>query len=151
MNAPSPHLRPSRWSAALVLFLAVTTGLLFGQSPSTGIITGRVSDAGSGRSLQGAVVRVAGTSLSAFTDPEGRYTLVGVPAGTTSIEVEYVGLDLFKQAVSVTAGASTTLNAGRVASSRDLASDPTSPVAMARAPHIVASIVCPEPTARPAT
>src|SRR6185295_13117050 len=45
------------------------------------------------------------------TDADGRYALAGVPAGTTALEVEYVGLDPFRQSVSVSAGASSTVNA----------------------------------------
>lgn len=110
MNA-YPHPRPSRWLVALVVTMFLFTGLLLGQTAGTGVITGRVSDSGSGRSLQGAVVRAAGTTATDVTDQEGRFTLSGVPAGIASIEVEYVGLDLFKQPVSVTAGATATLNA----------------------------------------
>lgn len=110
MNASPATPRPSRWPTALVFLLAFATSL-FAQSAGTGTITGRVSDSGSGRSLQGAVVKVAGTNVFDYTDAEGRYTLTNVPLGTANVEVEYVGLDLFKQAVSVTAGTPITLNA----------------------------------------
>ena len=111
MNTPLLH-SPLRWLLALALAFAVSTGFVSGQTPGTGTITGRVSDSTSGRSLQGAVVRVVGTTVSDVSDQEGRFTLSGVPAGMASVEVEYVGLDLFKEPVSVIAGASATLNAG---------------------------------------
>src|SRR5688500_177318 len=101
-----PISPPRRWLAALILGLTVTTGMLFGQT-GTGTITGRVSDVGSGRSLQGAVVKAVGTTATDFSDSEGRYILSGVPAGTVAVEVEYLGLDLFKQTVTVTPGEST--------------------------------------------
>ena len=80
---------------ALVCALFAGATLLPAQPASTGTVSGRVSDAGSGRSLQGAVVKATGTTAFDYTDAEGRFTLSGVPAGTTAIEVEYVGLDLF--------------------------------------------------------
>jgi TonB-dependent receptor len=101
---------PSRWIIALVSTLILSTGVLFGQA-GTGTITGRVSDSGTGRSLQGAVVKAVGTTAFDYSDADGRFTLSGVPAGTAAVEVEYLGLDLFKQTVTVTAGATATLNA----------------------------------------
>ncbi len=100
----------SRWLPLLVLVLGCVH-CAFAQAPAVGVITGRVSEGATGRSLQGATVKVAGTTAVDFTDPDGRYTLAGVPAGTVSVEVEYVGLDLFRQTVIVGAGATATLNA----------------------------------------
>src|SRR5688500_14828272 len=111
MTKPTTHPGPSRSFLALVFTLFLSASLMFGQTSSTGSITGRVADSGTGRSLQGAIVRAVGTTASDVSDQEGRFTLSGVPAGTASIEVEYIGLDLFKQPVSVTAGTSTTMNA----------------------------------------
>ena len=59
--------------------LSLTMGTLFAQS--TGTITGRVFDQATGRSLQGAVVHIKGSTASDFTDTEGRFTLSGVPRG----------------------------------------------------------------------
>src|SRR5699024_1849715 len=86
-----------RWMCAL--FLSI--GSLFAQSPNTGTITGRVFDQATGRSLQGAVVHVRGTSASDYTDTEGRFTLSGVPVGAATVEIEYVGLDALTQSITV--------------------------------------------------
>ncbi|MBI4625050.1 MAG: TonB-dependent receptor [Verrucomicrobia bacterium] len=97
---------------ALVLSLSLWIGATLGaQTSSTGTITGRVYEVATGRSLQGATVMVVGTTAVDYTDADGRFTLPAVPAGTVSVEVEYVGLDLFKQTVSVTAGSIALLNA----------------------------------------
>lgn len=105
-------LRPSRWITILGLVCSLFAGLLPAQVASTGSISGRVFDEATGRSLQGAVVRVAGTTTVDYTDPDGRFTLTSVPAGAQIVEVEYVGLDPFKQSVTVTAGAMVPLDAG---------------------------------------
>jgi Ca-activated chloride channel family protein len=53
-------------------------------------IAGRVVDE-KGDPLPGAVVKVLGTNRGAVTDPDGRYTIIGVPIGTYSIEADLVG------------------------------------------------------------
>jgi TonB-dependent receptor len=94
---------------ALCLLLAP---LAPAQSVSgTGTISGRVFEGATGRSLQGATVRVVGTPLSDVTDPDGRYSIAGVPTGTASLEIEYVGLDLFRQPIAVTGGGALVVDA----------------------------------------
>ncbi|HEY0946529.1 MAG TPA: TonB-dependent receptor [Opitutaceae bacterium] len=103
----------ARWFGLLAraVFLApLLAGALFAQ-PATGSVSGRVSDAATGRSLRGAVISVAGTPILEYSDSEGRYTLAGVPAGTHRIEVEYVGLDSLAGDVMVVAGETVTFNA----------------------------------------
>jgi TonB-dependent receptor len=109
MNISYSKPRPSRAISALVFLWFLTAGLLFGQA-ATGTITGRVHEGATGRSLQGAVVKVVGTTISDITDASGRFQLSGVPAGNVNVEVEYVGLDLFKQTVTVAAAGVATLN-----------------------------------------
>ncbi|MES2695271.1 MAG: TonB-dependent receptor [Verrucomicrobiota bacterium] len=99
----------SRWLLALGLILG-SLPAAFGQATSTGTISGRVAEGATGRSLQGAIVKVVGSSAIDYTDPDGRYTLPGVPAGTVSVEIEYVGLDVQRQTVVVSTGATATLN-----------------------------------------
>ncbi len=94
--------------ACLQIFISP---LLVAQAPATGTVTGRVFEGATGKSLQGAIVKVAGTTVVDFTDPDGRYSLAGVPAGSATVEVEYVGLDFFKQVVKVTAGGVATVDA----------------------------------------
>ncbi len=74
---------------------------------STGNVAGRVSDAESGRSLQGAIVRIVGTNFVDYTDIEGRFSLTGVPLGARQITVSYVGLERFSQTVDVNSGEAT--------------------------------------------
>lgn len=108
---PFPARILLRWLSAGALALAFLASVL-AQSGPTGTISGRVYDAATGRSLQGAIVRVAGTAVVDYTDPEGRYTLSSVSAGAHLVEVEYVGLDPMKQSVTVTAGDQTPFDAG---------------------------------------
>lgn len=98
--------------ASLTLLLAAGCMPVFAQAPaSTGTVSGRVFEGATGRSLQGATVRIVGTLLTDVTDPDGRYSIAGIPAGTHSVEVEYVGLDVLRQPVAVASGGSAVLNA----------------------------------------
>src|SRR4051812_7420046 len=107
-----PILSPAKSLRRLflgVFFLPFLATFAHAQS-ATGTISGRVVDQASGRALQGAVVTVRGSNHSDFTDAEGRYSIVAVPAGAATVDVEYVGLDPQNQLVSVAAGATATLN-----------------------------------------
>lgn len=80
-----------------------------GDSQAT--VTGRVFDERTGDSLRGAVVRVVGTGERDVTEDDGRYQ-VQVPAGSSTIEVEYVGFDNARQTVSVAARGSAVADIG---------------------------------------
>ena len=53
-------------------------------------VSGRVTQAGTGAPLAGAIVRIQGGSSGVFTDAQGEYTLT-VPAGTTSLVFSQIG------------------------------------------------------------
>jgi TonB-dependent receptor len=72
-------------------------------------ITGRVYDEATGRSLRGAIVRVAGTNAQDYTHEDGRFQVV-VPAGQVTLEVEYVGLDRATYSVDVPKGGNAEVN-----------------------------------------
>ncbi|MDP3073300.1 MAG: TonB-dependent receptor [Opitutaceae bacterium] len=92
--------------AAASLFSAITA---FAQP--TGAIAGRVTDTQTKLALSGVQVSVVGTALSTFADPAGDYRLSDVPAGTATVEFNYVGYGEVRKTVSVAAGATATLNA----------------------------------------
>ena len=58
-----------------------------------GSITGRVQNALSGNFLNNARVSVRGTDRTVFTNESGTYLVNDAPAGPTTIEVFYTGLD----------------------------------------------------------
>ena len=104
-----------------MFLLPLAFGGLTAQTASTGSIAGRVYDQASGRSLQGAVVRIAGTNSSDYTDADGRFTVPAVRPGPATVEVEYVGLDPMSQSITVTAGSTATLDVGLKSSILQLA------------------------------
>ncbi len=108
MNSAQPLL-PARIRHAWLLGLA-----LLGAAPlaaqSTGTVTGFVSDQATNGFLVGAEVRLAGTELTAATARDGGYTLTGVPAGSRTLEVSYLGRKTRSVTVTVPAGGTTTAN-----------------------------------------
>ena len=84
------------------------------QPPTTGTITGQVTDASTSSPVQGiagATVSLANTSLTATTDSSGTYTLNGVPAGPQSVGASATGYTPSgSQSVTVAAGQTSTAN-----------------------------------------
>jgi len=75
-----------------------------------GVITGRVTDAGTGSGLAGATIRVQGTRLGAVTNAAGQYIITDVPAGTHTIAVSVIGYSAQSQSITVAAGETATVN-----------------------------------------
>ena len=79
------------------------------QQPTTGRVTGTVTDAGTGTPLEAAQVFVAGRTTGATTNAEGRYTIANVPAGTVTLVVRRIGYaEGGRSNVTVTAGQTVT-------------------------------------------
>jgi TonB-linked SusC/RagA family outer membrane protein len=68
-----------------------------------GTISGRVTDQG-GQPLSAVQVIVDGTSLSALTAADGRYTINGVPAGEVVVQATALGYETARQVVTVQSG-----------------------------------------------
>jgi len=91
-------------AAGAVMLLALAPCAQAQTTLATGLIEGRVLNAASGTYLEGARITVEGTALEAFTDPDGRYRLAGVPAGEVRVRVFYTGAAPQAAAVRVAAG-----------------------------------------------
>jgi TonB-dependent receptor len=77
---------------------------------ATGSVRGRISSEGTKSYLQGADVDIAALRLSAYTDREGEFLLVGVPVGTHQLRVNYTGFSTRTMAVTVSPGATAQLD-----------------------------------------
>ncbi|WP_103028152.1 TonB-dependent receptor [Salinibacter altiplanensis] len=82
----------SRYILFLTLLFVALSSLLVpnAAAQSTGVVAGRVVDAGDGTPLPGANVIVDGTSTGASTGAEGRFKIRAVPTGTRRLVVSYV-------------------------------------------------------------
>lgn len=73
---------------ALALWSSVPSVL---SAQETGRVIGRVLDAATAAPLSSAQVFIAGGTVGALTDLNGRYVLSGVPQGTVDITVQLIG------------------------------------------------------------
>ena len=87
-----PAQAPARWLlalAALVVLGAALAPAALAQAP--GGLTGRVLDGETGETIPGAAVRLPDMGAGAATDVDGVYRITGVPAGTYSVTVSFLG------------------------------------------------------------
>jgi TonB-linked SusC/RagA family outer membrane protein len=82
--------------------LAVLCAAPLGAQESTGTVRGRVVDNVSQQPLSGVMVTVG--SRSALTQPDGRYRVTAVPAGTGSLRARLLGYAPATQSVTIAGG-----------------------------------------------
>ena len=84
-------------TAALLLMLAHPA-----WSAVTGKVAGMVTDGETGEPLVGAAVSLVGAHIGATTDNDGRYFIIGVDAGSYSVQAAMIGYQsLTKEGVRV--------------------------------------------------
>jgi len=89
------------------------TGEAPGSAPSQkdyGTINGRATDPAHS-ALQGAQVELQPRGLTAVSDAEGQFTIPGVPPGSYTLTVSYIGFSPFSIPTTVTAGRVTEVDA----------------------------------------
>ena len=106
-----PHTCRARFASWLIaVFLWLAQCLLLTAQPATGIIEGRISNPATGANLERARVTVEGTALETFSDADGYYRLINVPAGAARVSAFFTGLQLQTKPVNVSAGQTTQLD-----------------------------------------
>ena len=104
-----PALLSFRWAVVVGFGLALSAvgDVADLRAQGTGRIQGKITEAETGRPLDGARVQLRRSSLIAVTDHQGRYVIPRAPAGSDTIEVAYIGRQRLVQPVEVTAGRTT--------------------------------------------
>lgn len=82
----------------------------------TGSLTGRITDAESGKPLSGATIRLsrsdaAARQIGAISGPDGYFTVKSVAAGTYKVVITFLSYAAFEQTVEVKPSQATLLNA----------------------------------------
>jgi len=88
-------------SGILLLLLAWVIPLASARAQQTGSISGVVTDSLTGRPLADAVVRADRTSAGTRTNPQGRFTLVGLTGTTVTLVVTHLGHQPVTQSATV--------------------------------------------------
>ena len=80
------------------------------EQEGSGTLSGVIVDASLEGPLPGAVLVVEGTVLQAVSDGEGRFQLAGVPVGTQTVVVRFLGRQTVRAPVTVVSGQTVTLD-----------------------------------------
>ncbi|MCB0276345.1 MAG: TonB-dependent receptor [Calditrichaeota bacterium] len=105
--------RRSGFATSLLSFFLTLLLLLPISAQDNGTIAGILVDAANGEPLIGANVYIEGATLGAASDIEGAFVITGVPAGSYTVVVDYVGYATTTVTnVAVNAGATTKLEIG---------------------------------------
>ncbi len=95
----------------LTLSILLTTSFSFTYAQSTGKLSGKVTDKKTGEALIGASVLIEGISKGAASNVNGEYSIIGIPAGTYTVLVRYIGYQSKQiSEVQVKRGDATSLN-----------------------------------------
>ncbi|MDP1026476.1 TonB-dependent receptor [Sphingomonas sp. KR1UV-12] len=95
------------WPAAVIAAPAAEGSAADAVARGEGVLTGTVTQGGSGEYLDGASVSIPALRLETAADRSGRYTLTGIPAGTFEVVVRYVGFPDLRRQVTIGAEAQT--------------------------------------------
>ena len=94
----------------LLIFSILLIGSTFLCAQQKGQIQGVVSDSTTGDVLYGANVWLQGTSLGAASNMDGKYKITGIPAGSYTMVIRYIGYKQKEMTVTVTGSRTLELN-----------------------------------------
>ncbi|MFT3783377.1 MAG: TonB-dependent receptor [Nibricoccus sp.] len=93
-----------------MFFAALALALSAQAQQATGVIKGRVSNAGTGQYLRSAVIAVDGTGIKIKTDEQGNYVITDLAPGVYTLVASFTGLDTEKKTVEVKAAGELSLD-----------------------------------------
>src|SRR4051812_15444494 len=104
MNTPASLRRP--WSAVVALTLSCLASVLTlsAQPAGTGVVQGRVFNPTTKEYIRNAEVRLEGSTQTVYTENDGSFQFLNVPAGSATVSVVYSGYAPAKDTFTVTAG-----------------------------------------------
>ena len=103
MNTPTPWLH---FVSRSIIGLMALAGSVFAQT--TGIITGRASNAGTRQYLEDVEVKLQPLGQTTLTGRDGQFAFRNVPPGTYQVSAVYAGLEPYTDQVTVIAGVAVT-------------------------------------------
>ena len=93
--------RPTTFFAQLTLAFALLHPASAAENAS---LSGTVRNVATGKPLEGALVELPALGLNTLTDSTGRYVFDGLPTGAHGVVATYLGLDLSRAEIVMTAG-----------------------------------------------
>ncbi len=106
---PTPFgTRCTAWTATLLavscLLFALGVADAAAQTPSGGVVTGRVLDASTGDPLGGTLLSIEGTERRVLAGVDGTFRIPGVPPGPQVLRAERIGYATARTSIVVVAG-----------------------------------------------
>ena len=89
----SPIISPMNIIRRFVALFGIFSAVLAPVAWAQATLSGTVTNAATGRALEGARVALTGTNRETFSDRQGSYSFEGVAPGAVIAEVSYSGLD----------------------------------------------------------
>ena len=96
-----------RRAAVIALFFTLAHA---GPAAAQGTLRGTVTLAGTGSTIAGAQVSLAGLNIGALTGTDGTYQVAPIPAGIHEVVVVLIGYETERRQVTIADGQPTTLN-----------------------------------------
>jgi TonB-dependent starch-binding outer membrane protein SusC len=103
------HLR--RTMRALAIAAITVFAAWVPAQAQTGTVTGSVRNATNGTPIAGAQVSIPALNLGALANNVGRYLLLNVPAGTHTVQFQYIGYGTETMEITVASGQTATADA----------------------------------------
>ena len=100
---PNPNPIPT-WLRTLVVFSTLFALPAALRAQATGIIQGRIFNPVSQEYVRDAQIALDGTNKVTFSEGDGSFQFIEVPAGSASITVNYTGYNTVKETFTVAAG-----------------------------------------------
>ncbi len=105
----------------LLSFLFIYSAASAIQLPGKGRLSGKILDKSTAETLIGVPVMLEGTTLGSTTDLDGKFLITGIPEGTYSVSIRYVGYQSkLIQNVTIKADDVTNLEVSLESSSQEL-------------------------------
>lgn len=92
-----------------ILFTFLLSCLSILSFAQTGLVTGNIVDKNQQLNLPGATLKLKPGNHYTVSNQQGKFEFLGVPAGTYTLEVTYIGYQTLSQEVAVAAGKTTDL------------------------------------------
>lgn len=109
-STPAPHTVHLASTISPTRSLTTLSPVVRREKRQQGVVAGLIVDQSTGAPIANAQVSIRGTSIATLTNAAGRFTLQGVPVGTHTVVVHYIGYQTLESAVTVTEGGTVTLN-----------------------------------------
>ena len=108
MNTAIPLGRARPILAPLACTLAFLLSATLTAQTTTGVVQGRVFNPARNEYVRNAEVRLEGTNQVDYTENDGSFQFLNVPAGSATISVAYTGYNSARETVTVAAGQTAT-------------------------------------------